>query len=205
MGIKCFFLVPTTRVERSLRSYSSDLKVVCPSGGGFGYHNASVKLDVVEGIEELVEAPGVTDPRFPTHCKCGYAFTPSDTRQIFSRRLYVRQDTGEFLTLKDAPPGAMWYADYLLHEGTDVWRGPDGHCLCVKCPDGHEWMVDGQCSNCTMPNDTKHKCWVRHGVPPMVSVDKKGLTCAAGAGSIQTRTWHGYLEDGELVTERKRR
>lgn len=30
-------------------------------------------------------------------------------------------------------------------------------------------------------------------------VAKNGLTCAAGAGSIATPNWHGYLRHGELV------
>lgn len=54
---------------------------------------------------------------------------------------------------------------------------------------------------------TKHKCWVRHGTPPqeVVHVDKNGVTCGAGAGSIaiqpsgQNPGWHGFLHNGELV------
>lgn len=46
-----------------------------------------------------------------------------------------------------------------------------------------------------------HFCWVRHGTPPheKVHVDKSGVTCGAGAGSIATGSWHGFLHNGELV------
>lgn len=55
--------------------------------------------------------------------------------------------------------------------------------------------------NCTMPDDTTHKCWVRHGRPEdgSLHVDKNGHTCGAGAGSIDTGKWHGFLHNGELV------
>lgn len=48
---------------------------------------------------------------------------------------------------------------------------------------------------------TPHKCWVRHGTPPgeVVHVDKNGITCGAGAGSIAIPNWHGFLHNGELV------
>lgn len=53
--------------------------------------------------------------------------------------------------------------------------------------------------NCTMPYDYEHRCWVRHGEPPAITVDKQGHTCAAGAGSIQCGSYHGFLEDGALT------
>lgn len=84
-----------------------------------------------------------------------------------------------------------------------------GHCstheppcerhLHVVTPDGHWWDIDGRAGNCTMKDDKVHHCWVRHGEPPLVTVDKQGVTCSAGAGSIQSSNWHGFLKDGELV------
>jgi hypothetical protein len=71
----------------------------------------------------------------------------------------------------------------------------------VRCPDGHDWCVDSEASNCTRKNE-EHHCWVRHGYPPEcnVTVDKNDPnTCHAGAGSIQTPGWHGFLRDGILV------
>lgn len=78
--------------------------------------------------------------------------------------------------------------------------GPDGICLMVRLPNGHDWMVDSEASNCTRKGEP-HQCWVRHGDPRecRVSVDKNGDTCAAGAGSIQGGDWHGFLRDGVLA------
>jgi hypothetical protein len=114
--------------------------------------------------------------------------------------LYRRVDTGELMTLSEAPVGAMWFADWYRR------RGPDGHYLIVRTPPGHDWAVDSRCSNCDKPTDEEHRCWVRHGAPPDVNVDKDGLTCGAGAGSLgvwnSNRTayvWHGFLRNGFLV------
>lgn len=56
-------------------------------------------------------------------------------------------------------------------------------------------------SNCTMPDDKNHKCWVRHGRPEdgTLHVDKNGHTCAAGAGSIVAGNYHGFLHNGHLT------
>jgi hypothetical protein len=109
--------------------------------------------------------------------------------------IYRRTDTGEEMTWSDAPIGAMMYADWM--EGSDC-IGPDGKSLIVKTPGG-EWYIDSRASNCTKKDDNIHKCWVRHGVPPMITVDKNGNTCAAGAGSIMIGNYHGFLINGELT------
>jgi hypothetical protein len=95
------------------------------------------------------------------------------------------------------PPGACYFLE------DDYCEGPDGLSLIVVTPTGH-WHVDSRASNCTLPDDKEHRCWVRHGHPSPghpdgpLHVDKNGLTCAAGAGSIQMRDWHGFLHHGEL-------
>lgn len=94
-----------------------------------------------------------------------------------------RVDTGEEMIWRNAPAGAMMV---------------DFGNLYVKCPDGHTWGVDGRASNCTKPDDTEHRCWIKHGDPPNVTVDKKGKTCEAGGGSIKTPKWHGFLRNGFL-------
>jgi len=62
-------------------------------------------------------------------------------------------------------------------------------------------MIDSRASNCTMPDDNAHRCWVRHGRPEdgTLHVDKNGLTCAAGGGSILAGNYHGFLHHGHLV------
>ena len=136
---------------------------------------------------------------------CDYEFSHRrDPFQVTQDLIYTRLDTGEMVTLRDAPVGAMWYCDWMCSEGSNRWRGPDGHSLCVRIPgDGghYDWMVDGRCNNCTMPGDDVHRCWVRTGEPPNITVGKgsKGQSCAAGAGSIQVPGWHGFLRNGMLV------
>ncbi len=118
------------------------------------------------------------------------------------RAIWKRADTGEEMFLPDAPAGAMWYADWFDNH----WNpqlGP-GKVLIVKTPGG-DWIVDSQANNCTMPDDAnqdEHHCWVLHGTPPNITVDKDGVTCKAGAGSIGQKTWHGFLERGYLVLNR---
>jgi hypothetical protein len=90
------------------------------------------------------------------------------------------------------PPGALWFAPWKKRFGFD------GKALYCRLPGGHDWFIDGRCSNCTLPNDTQHRCWVRHGEPPYITVDKNGNTCSAGAGSIIVPNWHGFLRQGYL-------
>ena len=108
-------------------------------------------------------------------------------------QLYATAD-GKRYILNDAPAGAMYYAPWLEDMG---WKGPDGKCLIVVTPGG-SWVVDSMASNCTKREDTVHRCWVRHGTPPLITVDKNGLTCGAGAGSIQSGKYHGFLRNGFL-------
>jgi hypothetical protein len=116
---------------------------------------------------------------------------------------WKRADTGEILELRDAGPGAMWFATWLDLEGTSPQRyyGFDNQFsppLIVRTPGG-DWNVDSRASNCTLPNDKIHRCWCRHGEAPNITVDKNGATCAAGAGSIISGDYHGFLRDGKLI------
>lgn len=206
MGVKCFLLDPTEKIRRSLRRYVSSELEKCP-GPGMSYHNASRVIDeqpVIRGVRAGREVTMNTyspeefagDPRWPNKCDhCDRALTEDDKCQVFVEPIYRRTDTGEEMTLRGAPPGAMWDATWF----SDIYRGPDRRCLVVRLPDGHDWMIDSRASNCSMRGDNSHKCWVRHGEPPNITVDKNGHTCQAGGGSIQTPKWHGFLRNGELV------
>lgn len=102
---------------------------------------------------------------------------------------------GEHVSMGDLPAGAMWFADWYRR------KGPDGHHLLVKTPGGI-WHIDGRANNCTLPNDTEHHCWVRHGIPPDITVDKNGHTCGCGASIGQGenyRDYHGLLQNGVLI------
>lgn len=215
---RTFWLEPTDRVAVGLRRYarhgqgSSPERFTCAGG----YHSALVftgEADAVfddrDGRRVLAEQPEVPhdDPLWPTHCDCGYHFTEDDHWQGWQEQIYRRTDTGERYTLRGqqpsdvgglpgAPPGAMWDAWWMPRS----WAGPDGVCLMVRLPNGRDWHVDAEASNCTRPGEP-HRCWVRHGDPrtDRVTVDKNGDTCAAGAGSILAGDYHGFLRDGVLT------
>jgi hypothetical protein len=198
--IKCFLMEPTDECRRFLRRYVFSNKLKCPLHDG--YHNAMVSIENEELVpygtgtsrttvpKSGLDAP-MDDTRWPLYCGCGYAFTKHDEFQLFYQALWKRVDTGELHALEEAPVGAMINADWSWHKGLD------GKSIDVKTPGGW-WSIDARCSNCTLPNDNVHKCWVRHGEPPDLTVDKNGVTCAAGAGSIQQKTYHGFLRGGYL-------
>jgi hypothetical protein len=230
-SIRCFLLEPTDRMALALRRYSKgpDHKV-CPV---HGYHTASARIGTGpahwDHVDKVWHGPdwdpetrewrddlGVTgymgDERWPKVCACGYEFCQCgdpgcvvDAYQLFTDVIYRRSDTGEELTLRDAPAGALWYADWLIarSESWDPnvphsWHpGPDGRVLQCKTPGG-DWIIDSRASNCTLPQDNEHRCWIRHGTPPDITVDKDGNTCEAGAGSIQAGNYHGFLRAGHL-------
>lgn len=214
-GTACYWLEPTSTVQVGLRRYTpSDEQPdpPCPrENGTWRYHGAVTILGNVPvawttekpagtshwfhdagdryGIPAFTY-PGHDDVRWPEWCECGYQFQAGDAWQEWFDLLYQRADTGELTTLREAPDGAMWDATWY------GWKGPDGRCLVVKAPGGHDWIIDGRATNCTMPEDNEHRCWVRHGEPPAVTVDKNGFTCAAGGGSIQVGGYHGFLRAG---------
>jgi len=217
MPVQTFWLEPTDQVAVGLRRYRS-------GEGGFdcphGYHSALVYTgvepavfrddDYPRRVLELRSKAPYDDPRWPTKCEhCNYAFDGDDAWQDWQELLWRRTDTGELRVLhKGAPapelgapaaePGACWDA-YWIPEN---WRKvDDGIYLMVRLPDGHDWAVDSRASNCGSPDDHAHQCWVRHGDPKecQVTVDKNGNTCTAGAGSIASPNWHGFLRGGQLV------
>lgn len=207
-SVRCYFIEATDRARRKLRRFvfSDKTHAKCPVG--YGYHDASVPLDEIDrpflGLRTVGNVRESDwprdDPRWPVACACGYVFQGGDEWQVFTEQIYRCPETGLKTTLRDASAGAMWYADWMISEGRSWYCGPDGHCLNVRLPGGHDWCVDSRCSNCTLPDDDDHKCWVRHGVPPLVTVGKEGgKTCQAGAGSIITpKGWHGFLRNGVL-------
>ena len=202
--IKCFMLEEIGKIKRYLRhSHAFHANnVVCTAP--YRYMNGMTFLDIIDhpvktyiGVQN-VDVP-FDDPRWVKKCDCGHVFTMDDVSVIHVESLYKRSDTGEITTLRDAPVGAMW-DQWWMHE-FKRFCGLDGLSFVVKCPpDGREWCIDSVANNCTKPTDFVHKCWVRHGVPPNLTVDKDGETCAAGAGSILLPKWHGFLRNGYLVS-----
>jgi hypothetical protein len=159
--IKVFFLEPTGRLRRFLRRYvSAENEDSKKCSLRYGWHNAEFHLDDIEDVDSastinLTEHNHPEqfkgDRRWPSHCGCSYEFQASDIFQIHLKRLFRRTDTGEEMILNDAPAGACWFADWMLVEGSNHYRGPDDHSLVVRCPDGHDWCVDSRASNCDSP------------------------------------------------------
>lgn len=183
--------------------------------GRLGYHNAMSLLgdDLVLASKKwgqvgdhLVLVGDLHAAAWPAACEdCGAVVPQDGRRQVFCRTLYGTPD-GSWRGIPG--PGDMYIADWYGCEergGHCIhgWTNCDGRHLIVQLPgDAHHWWdVDGRASNCTLPNDTLHRCWVRHGDPAAerVHVDKKGRTCAAGAGSIASGNYHGFLHNGELT------
>src|SRR3954468_4127035 len=176
--IKCFMIEPNGEGAVSLRRYAR------ASGSGWtcaeGHHDAMApigkcrywrKPDPYDGRQGRWvydhDAPEVAhdDPRWPASCACRYVFQEADVWQVFTDRIYVGPDGAEY-SLRTPPPGALWWAEWLEDlEGDGWWKGPDGRILMAQTPGG-QWCIDSRASNCTMPTDNEHRCWVRHGTPP---------------------------------------
>lgn len=133
-----------------------------------------------------------------------FLLVPVAKEQNPDGRRWQRADNGQiYENLRDAPPGAMWYADWYMNDETPPrsmfhWDNQMTPPLIVKTPGG-DWDVDSRASNCTLPQDRTHRCWCRHGEVPRITVDKNGHTCGAGAGSIVCGDYHGFLRDGFLT------
>lgn len=182
------------RIARySLRRYAGDGK--CP--GAAGYHDARSGLIEERPEREVPEGDsfhGCTgtnppevphdDARWPLRCSCGYEFKPEDTWQVWADGLYRRADTGEIITWKDAPAGAVRDATWWPQ------KGADGHAWVIMLPDGSDWMTEGKAGNCKCPEDRAHRCWQRTGTAPILTISP----------SIATPKWHGWLKDGVLTS-----
>lgn len=143
--------------------------------------------------------PEYDDPIWPKVCNaCGAA--PAEGVKV----THSGSAGGVYNTPSGRPePGDLYFADWMsctdrgkCHYG---WTNCDGKHLHAICPNGHAWDIDARASNCTLPQDTTHRCWIRHGEPPDIHVDKNGHTCAAGAGSIIAGDYHGFLHHGKFT------
>lgn len=198
-NIKCFLIEKDGSTRRYFGRVSD---VACPNGGT---HNARVRTsDGKESDNEssylFYRLPPEHVGMFPTNCSCGYTFVDGEDKYDYDVDVvWVRADNKEIIEgrgVNNAPVGAMWDADW-FHD-TKEMCGPDGKSINVMTPGG-PWCIDQRASNCTLPQDNVHRCWVRHGEPPEITVDKNGNTCAAGAGSILIGKYHGFLRNGHLT------
>lgn len=163
-----------------------------------GPHLHVVRLALPEADEDnwgIEAAKRHKDEAFALRCECGAAPEEPGDWSTGKHRLWSTED-GEL------HPGDMFWASWLHHDGKckywDNCNDPRGHLL-VVLPNGHHWDIDSRANNCTLPNDRTHRCWVRTGEPPHITAGKVGHTCSAGAGSIMSGDYHGFLKDGILT------
>ncbi len=101
-------------------------------------------------------------------------------------------------------PGDLYWVAF-AHEGGRCsealggWENCNGRHLHAVLPNGNHWNIDSRAGNFKRPADRTHRCWVRHGQPPQITVDKEGDTCEAGGGSVKSGDYHGYLKDGRFL------
>lgn len=182
-----------------------------PTGRAMGYAQASCPSDHITrvelGIRTLTDANSTLDwddVPWPERCDdCGHVFDFDDGdwqgQSVTTRREWRQPATGELVVGNDLPAGALYDATWYHAMGR---MGEDGRALMCVLPNGHHWHIDSRASNCSMPDDDVHRCWCRHGDPTQpqtMTVDKACNTCQAGAGSIQSGDWHGFLRDGALT------
>ena len=215
--VKVFWIEPTDRERQWLRRFNFGKDRKCEKStygcdAMFDLGEADILYDPDGYIGTPRNLPPHDDPRWPKTCAaCGHPFDEKDEYQLHGKQIYIRPDTGARFTIKDAPVGACWDAWWVHHRsrrrgevpavpGVGSMTGDDGRSLVVRCPDGHDWMIDSRASNCDKKDDDTHHCWVRTGRPEdgTLHVDKNGNTCGAGGGSIQTTNWHGFLHSGML-------
>lgn len=210
-----------------LRVYWGDDCPNCIGKGSLGYHNARFQIGEVadpndqEVGGELADYPR-TDPRWPTKCDdCPAAVPPTPPPvlcecgcgeekiadgapryHIFRTTLFT--DDKGWIGIPQ-PGDLFWVGYYHTSDGVcfGKWTNCSGQHLVCVLPNGDWWDTGSRASNCTMREDTTHRCWVVNGDPrkgELVTVNKASATCAAGAGSIISGNYHGFLTNGKLTS-----
>ncbi len=201
--VRCFWLEPTDEVRIFLRRYYAHEGDQNCDVSGYGYHNASVRIEdrpviwadseFAARIRRFIAAqdPPRRDPRWPAACTCGYMFRDADEWQVSQELIYRRADNGEPVSIHDDVPGMMWDAWWM----GDHWRGADGVSLVVKLPGNHDWPIDGPSfADGKIKND---RGWSRSGTPPLVTA--RPSIRVPGRKQGEPDRYHGWLTNGVLA------
>lgn len=186
--MKAFWIEKNGMVRVTLRRFASGSKCAktytgCHDAKAF-WKNEPAPQDSLLRIEYVEGEPPRNSPLWPQACPCGYLFTVEDEIQVFKQHLYFSTLLPHPVTLDEAPPGAMWNADW----HPERWKGPDGLSLCVKLPTGHDWFIDS-------PSMGGGR-WERTGKPPLVTVSPS--ICVPGKEGGPD-IYHGFLREGVFV------
>jgi hypothetical protein len=187
--VTCFMVEPTGRAKWRLRRFTFSADKRCANRGKWRHDAESEWLGecpaaiapfgdegrLIFHVEH--PKPPHDDPRWPSHCDCGYAFTEADEWQVWTEIIYRAAD-GREMTLRDGVPGMMWNAMWMKRNNAP----PEEIYLCVVLPCGHEWYIDGPASN--------GPGWTRTGTPPKVTA-----TPSIGCGQGNS-CYHGWLRNG---------
>jgi hypothetical protein len=217
--------VQKIRTEAYWRVYWTDKENLCKDGRDF--HDALNLIDVGPLHDHtFAKHRELILPNWPTKCERCERAVPNSYEQRYAKPYETTAHYHIFYqeifnTASGRPePGDLYYEDLCLrlkdrdtipgicHQTHKAWTNCDGIHLHGVLPSGHVWDIDSRCNNCLSPDDTEHRCWIRHGRPELgelITVDKNGKTCRAGGGSIDCKArgnlpaWHGFLKYGEWV------
>lgn len=186
--MKTFLIERNGEVRVSLRRFASGSKcgltyTGCHDAKAF-WKNEPAPMDSLLRIEYVEGNPPRNSPLWPQACPCGYLFTVDDEIQVFKEYLYCAANLPHPIVLAEAPPGAMWDAEW--HPAR--WKGADGRSLCVKLPTGHDWFIDAPSHN--------GPGWTRTGEPPAITVQPS--ICVPGKEGGPD-IYHGFLTNGVFV------
>jgi hypothetical protein len=175
----------------------------------------TIRHELRHGDGEMPEHPAACEgwqewyPELGTKCDCCDAIWPGLEGMSEAELDLVHHSGGSEPTYDTESgkqePGCMYWNTHMPHDGQTCsfykWTNCDGRHLMVVLPNGISWDVDSRASNCDKQDDTTHRCWVRKGNPETepVTAGKDGPTCTAGAGSIASGDYHGYLQAGILT------
>jgi hypothetical protein len=159
-----------------------------------GPHYAEKHIDYpmfhAENIVEASSQIGVEPGFFPNIChSCGVAAPEDANRAHFFGYLY---DTDTMMP----EPGDLYFWEHDEGNCPAEWMPCNGAHLIAVLPDGSERDLDGRDPRCAAPENSLHRCWIRKGDPPYLTVSKQGRTCGEGAGGITGSDWFGYLRNG---------
>jgi len=193
----------------------------------FSYHNAFAWLgerkqrELVdneygrhyESADDMFEIAD-DDPRWPTHCTCGRAFTDDDDRQKWAEEIFIRTDTGAEVTTHPTivpdgcelvSPGAVqdvwWYARFEGSEGSlglNPDRPKDGVIVAIHCPYMDDrtatqvWCVDQRATG------ESAGFWTRTGDPRHPETLDVNPSIAIGLPG-SSGYYHGFARNGVLT------